>query len=111
MRGHSRPDLTTCALRFRTLTRYTNYTVVYEPGTVPFRVLSRSSREKKDFAASLDSDGEYHDRIARRAFRPDRSATLGPLQTYPGNRPRRRWLFAVNSWRMFTCFRRRPSAR
>jgi plasmid stabilization system protein ParE len=34
-RGHSRPDLTTRSLRFWTLTRYPNFTVVYRPeGTV-----------------------------------------------------------------------------
>jgi plasmid stabilization system protein ParE len=35
LRGHSRPDLTTRQLRFWTLTRYPNYTVVYRPDTVP----------------------------------------------------------------------------
>jgi plasmid stabilization system protein ParE len=38
MRGHSRPDLTTRALRFWTLTRYPNYAVVYRPETAPFRL-------------------------------------------------------------------------
>ena len=31
LRGHSRPDLTRRELRFWTLTRYPNYTVVYRP--------------------------------------------------------------------------------
>ena len=31
MRGHSRSDLTSRSLRFWTLTRYPNYTVVYRP--------------------------------------------------------------------------------
>jgi plasmid stabilization system protein ParE len=35
MRGHSRPDLTARSLRFWTLTRYSNYAVVYRPETVP----------------------------------------------------------------------------
>lgn len=40
MRGHSRPDLTTRSLRFWTLTRYPNYTIVYRPGTAPLQVLA-----------------------------------------------------------------------
>jgi plasmid stabilization system protein ParE len=36
--GHFRPDLTTRALRFWTLTRYPNYIVVYRPETAPFRL-------------------------------------------------------------------------
>ena len=39
-RGHSRPDLTTRSLRFWTLTRYPNYTVVYRPGTAPLQVVA-----------------------------------------------------------------------
>jgi plasmid stabilization system protein ParE len=39
LRGHSRPDLTTRSLRFWTLTRYPNYTVVYRPETARFRLL------------------------------------------------------------------------
>ncbi len=39
-RGHSRPDLTTRSLRFWTLTRYPNYTVVYQPGTAPLQVVA-----------------------------------------------------------------------
>ena len=38
MRGHSRADLTSRSLRFWTLTRYPNYTVVYRPETSPFRL-------------------------------------------------------------------------
>ena len=38
-RGHSRPGLTTrSSLRFWTLTRYPNYTVVYRPETAPLQV-------------------------------------------------------------------------
>ncbi len=40
MRGHSRPDLTTRSLRFWTLTRYPNYTVVYRPETAPLEVVA-----------------------------------------------------------------------
>ena len=40
MRGHSRPDLTARALRFWTLTRYPNYTVVYRPETAPVLVVA-----------------------------------------------------------------------
>src|SRR5665213_1332976 len=37
-RGHSRSDLTAHALRFWTLTRYPNYTVVYRPETAPLEI-------------------------------------------------------------------------
>src|SRR5438132_13025683 len=40
MRGHSRPDLTTRSLRFWTLTRCPNYTVVYRPETDPLQVIA-----------------------------------------------------------------------
>ena len=40
LRGHSRPDLTARPLRFWTLTRYPNYTVVYRPQTVPLQVVA-----------------------------------------------------------------------
>jgi plasmid stabilization system protein ParE len=40
MRGHSRPDLTTRSLRFWTLTRYPNYTIVYRPETAPLQVVA-----------------------------------------------------------------------
>ncbi len=40
LRGHSRPDLTSRSLRFWTLTRYPNYTVVYRPGTSPLQVVA-----------------------------------------------------------------------
>ena len=40
MRGHSRPDFTTRSLRFWTLTRYPNYTVVYRPETAPLQVVA-----------------------------------------------------------------------
>ncbi len=39
-RGHSRPYLTARPLRFWTLTRYPNYTVVYWPGTTPLQVVA-----------------------------------------------------------------------
>src|ERR1700692_4696673 len=40
MRGHSRPDVTTRSLRFWTLTRYPNYTVVHRPETGPIQVVA-----------------------------------------------------------------------
>ncbi len=40
LRGHSRPDLTARSLRFWTLTRYPNYTVVYRPDTSPLQVIA-----------------------------------------------------------------------
>jgi antitoxin ParD1/3/4 len=40
MCGHSRPDLTVRALRFWTLTRYPNYTIVYRPETSPLQVVA-----------------------------------------------------------------------
>jgi len=40
MRGHSRPDLTARSLRFWTLTRYPNYTVVYRAETAPLQVVA-----------------------------------------------------------------------
>ncbi len=40
MRGHTRPDLTARTLRFWTLTRYPNYTVVYRPETPVLQVLA-----------------------------------------------------------------------
>jgi plasmid stabilization system protein ParE len=40
MRGHSRPDLTAHPLRFWTLTRYPNYTVVYRPDTAPVQIVA-----------------------------------------------------------------------
>lgn len=39
-RGHFRPDLTSRQLRFWTLTRYPNYTIVYRPETVPVQVVA-----------------------------------------------------------------------
>jgi len=50
-RGHSRPDLTSRSLRFWTLTRYPNYTVVYRPETAPFRS-SLFSTGKEIYGAS-----------------------------------------------------------
>jgi plasmid stabilization system protein ParE len=40
LRGRSRPDLTTRPLRFWTLTRYPNYTVVHRPEIVPIQVIA-----------------------------------------------------------------------
>ena len=40
LRGHSRPDLTTRSLRFWTLTRYPNYSVVYRPETAPLQIVA-----------------------------------------------------------------------
>jgi len=40
LRGHSRPGLTTRSLRFWTLTRYPNYTIVYRPETAPLQVVA-----------------------------------------------------------------------
>ena len=40
LRGHSRPDLTSRSLRFWTLTHYPNYTVVYQPDTVPLQIVA-----------------------------------------------------------------------
>src|ERR1044071_4296948 len=39
-RGHSRPDLTARSLRFWTLTRYPNYTVVYRPEAAPLQIVA-----------------------------------------------------------------------
>jgi plasmid stabilization system protein ParE len=39
-RGHARKELTKRALRFWTLTRYPNYTIVYRPETVPVQVVA-----------------------------------------------------------------------
>ncbi len=40
MRGHTRPDLTNRPLRFWTLTRFPNYTVVYQSKTDPLQVIA-----------------------------------------------------------------------
>jgi plasmid stabilization system protein ParE len=40
LRGHTRPDLTTPPLRFWTLIRYPNYTVVYRPETDPLQIVA-----------------------------------------------------------------------
>jgi len=40
MRGHIRPDLTPRPLRFWTLTRYPNYTVVYRPETTALQIVA-----------------------------------------------------------------------
>jgi plasmid stabilization system protein ParE len=39
-RGHFRPDLTSRSLRFWTLTRYPNYTVVYRLETAPLQIVA-----------------------------------------------------------------------
>jgi plasmid stabilization system protein ParE len=38
--GHLRPDITTRSLRFWTLTRYPNYSLVYRPETVPLQIIA-----------------------------------------------------------------------
>ena len=38
--GHVRPDLTSRALRFWTITRYPNYSVVYRPELTPLQVVA-----------------------------------------------------------------------
>jgi plasmid stabilization system protein ParE len=40
VRGHTRPDLTARPLRFWTLNRYPNYTVVYRPDTAPLQIVA-----------------------------------------------------------------------
>lgn len=40
LRGHLRIDLTARPLRFWTLTRYPNYTIVYRPETIPLQILA-----------------------------------------------------------------------
>ena len=40
LRGHGRKDLTKRALRFWTLTRYPNYTIVYRPEAAPVQVVA-----------------------------------------------------------------------
>jgi plasmid stabilization system protein ParE len=38
--GHSRPDLTARRLRYWTLTKYPNYSVVYRPETTPLEIVA-----------------------------------------------------------------------
>lgn len=40
LRGHTRPDLTPRPLRFWTLNRYPNYTVVYRPDAAPLQIIA-----------------------------------------------------------------------
>ena len=40
LRGHTRSDLTNRILRFWTLGRYPNFTVVYRPGTAPLQIVA-----------------------------------------------------------------------
>lgn len=40
LRGHTRPDLTPRPLRFWTLNRYPDYTVVYRPDTAPLQIVA-----------------------------------------------------------------------
>lgn len=40
LRGHTRPDLTPRSLRFWTLSRYPNYSVVYRPETAPLQIVA-----------------------------------------------------------------------
>ena len=50
LRGHPRPDLTTRALRFWTVTRYRNYTVVYRPENCAPPNCRRAAPQKKSKA-------------------------------------------------------------
>jgi len=38
--GHFRPSLTSRSLRFWTLTRYPNYSIVYRPDTAPLEIIA-----------------------------------------------------------------------
>jgi plasmid stabilization system protein ParE len=40
LRGHSRPDLIKRSLRFWTLTRYPNYSVVFRPEATPVQIVA-----------------------------------------------------------------------
>jgi plasmid stabilization system protein ParE len=40
LRGHTRADLTSHTLRFWTLIRYPNYTIVYRPETNPVQIIA-----------------------------------------------------------------------
>ena len=40
MGGHSRPHLSNRAIRFWTLTRYPNYSIVYRPDQVPLEIIA-----------------------------------------------------------------------
>jgi plasmid stabilization system protein ParE len=40
MRGHIRLDLTTRLLRFWTVTRYRNYSIVYRPESEPIEIIA-----------------------------------------------------------------------
>lgn len=40
LRGHVRPDITLRPVRFWTLTRHPNYTVVYRPETAPLQIIA-----------------------------------------------------------------------
>ncbi|MBV8847122.1 MAG: type II toxin-antitoxin system RelE/ParE family toxin [Bryobacterales bacterium] len=53
LRGHSRADLTSRSLRFWTLRRYPNYTVVYRPETAPLQIVA-VLRGKRNIRRILD---------------------------------------------------------
>ena len=53
-RGHSRQDLTTRELRFWTLTRYPNYTIVYRPETARIQIVA-VLHGKRDIGLALRS--------------------------------------------------------
>ena len=40
LRGHTRSDITPRSLRFWTLNRYPNYTIVYRPETAPLQIVA-----------------------------------------------------------------------
>ena len=50
--GHTRSELTNRPLRFWTLSRYPNFTVVYRPNTAPLQICRRSPRQAKHQARS-----------------------------------------------------------
>src|ERR1700744_5347443 len=51
-RGHSRPDITVRPLRFWTLNRYPNYTIVYRPDQSPLQIVA-VIHGKRDIARIL----------------------------------------------------------
>lgn len=50
--GHSRPDLTTLAVRFWTVPRFLRYIIVYDPVSDPLRIL-RILHGARNLAAEL----------------------------------------------------------
>jgi plasmid stabilization system protein ParE len=58
LRGHTRPDLTARPLRFLTLVRYPNYTVVYRPETAPLQIVA-VLHGKRDILRILEQRPEF----------------------------------------------------